>query len=115
MKTRLLKTKYKENSKMEFTTYVRKPFLVQAVEITAENIREVAKYIGEVREREDGTPYILVEQRLVPNVDKVYIGFFMTKIGENVHCYSRRIFREQFVKEDENIRPWLEFMEQQGN
>jgi hypothetical protein len=99
---------------MEFTTYVRKPFIVQAVEITAENITEVAKYIGDVREREDGTKYILVDERLVPNVGRVYPGFFMTKIGENVHCYSRRIFREQFVKEDENIRPWLEFMENQG-
>ena len=96
---------------MEFTTYVRKPFVVEAVEITAENINEVAKYIGDVREREDGTQYILVDRRLVPNVFKVYPGFFMTKMGENIRCYSRKIFREQFVEKDETIQPWLDFMD----
>jgi hypothetical protein len=99
---------------MEFTTFVRKPFVVEAVEITAENINEVAKYIGDVREREDGTQYILVDRRLVPNVFKVYPGFFMTKMGENIRCYSRKIFKEQFMEEDESIRPWLDFMEKQG-
>jgi hypothetical protein len=44
----------------------------------------------------------------------VYPGFYMTKMGENVRCYSRKIFREQFVEEDENIRPWVEFMEKQA-
>lgn len=96
---------------MEFTTFVRKPFVVQAIEITAENINEVAKYIGDVREREDGTQYILVDRRLVPNVFKVYPGFFMTKMGENIRCYSRKIFKEQFVEEDDSIKPWIEFME----
>lgn len=86
---------------MEFTTFVRKPFVVEAVEITSENINEVAKYIGDVREREDGTQYILVDRRLVPNVFKVYPGFFMTKMGENVRCYSRKIFREQFIEASE--------------
>lgn len=100
---------------MEFTTYVRKPFVVQAVEVTAENINEVAKYIGDVREREDGTQYILVDRRLVPNVFKVYPGFFMTKMGENIRCYSRKIFREQFIEEDETITPWVEFMENKGS
>lgn len=103
-----------ENGAMEFTTYVRKPFVVQAIEVTAENINEVAKYIGDVREREDGTQYILVDRRLVPNVFKVYPGFFMTKMGENIRCYSRKIFREQFVEEDESIKPWVEFMETHG-
>ena len=99
---------------MEFTTFVRKPFVVEAVEVTAENIAEVAKYVGDLREKEDGTQYILVDRRLVPNVFRVYPGFYMTKMGENVRCYSRKIFREQFVEEDENIRPWLEFMEKQA-
>jgi hypothetical protein len=109
------KTVSKNGLPMEFTTYVRKPFVVQAIEVTAENINEVAKYIGDVREREDGTQYILVDRRLVPNVFKVYPGFYMTKMGENIRCYSRKIFKEQFVEEDENITPWIEFMEKQGS
>lgn len=95
---------------MEFTTYVRKPFTVEAVEVTAENIEEIAKHVGDVRHKDDGTPYILVDRRLVPNVAKVYIGFFMTKMGENIRCYSRKVFLEQFIEIDDNIRPWLEFL-----
>lgn len=98
---------------MEFKTFVRKPFVVEAVEVTAENIHEVAKYIGDVREREDGTQYILVDRRLVPNVFKVYPGFFMTKMGENVRCYSKKIFREQFIEESNETRQWVDFMEAQ--
>ena len=55
---------------MDTNTYVRKPFVVEAVEITDQNIHEVAKYIGDIKEKDDGTPYILVDRRLVPNVFK---------------------------------------------
>jgi len=96
---------------MEFKTFVRKPFIVQAVEVTTENIEEVAKYIGDVREREDGTQYILVDRRLVPNVFKVYPGFFMTKMGENVRCYSRKIFKDQFIESTDDIKKWVEFLD----
>jgi hypothetical protein len=95
---------------MNFTTFVRKPFVVDAVEVTAENISEVAKYVGDLREKEDGTPYILVDRRLVPNVARVFPGFFMTKMGENVRCYSRKIFRDQFIIQTAEIKPWVEFM-----
>lgn len=98
---------------MDFTTYVRKPFVVEAVEVTKDNLNDVAKYIGDVRQKEDGTDYILVDRRLVPNVYRVYPGFFMTKMGENIRCYSRKIFIEQFVKNDETIQPWIDYMESQ--
>jgi hypothetical protein len=95
---------------MEFTTFVRKPFVVDAVEVTTENIGEVAKYVGDLREKEDGTPYILVDRRLVPNVFRVYPGFFMTRMGENVRCYSKKIFKEQFMVQTDEIKPWVDLM-----
>jgi hypothetical protein len=95
---------------MQFTTFVRKPFVVNAIEVTTENIAEIAKYVGDLREKEDGSPYILVDRRLVPNVDRVFPGFFMTKMGENVRCYTRKIFREQFIIQTDEIKPWVEFM-----
>lgn len=98
---------------MDFTSFVRKPFTVEAVEVTLENIEEVAKFVGDLKEKEDGTKYILVDRRLVPNVYKVYPGFFMTKMGENVRCYSRKIFNEQFIHKTPEMDPWLEFMEKQ--
>lgn len=95
---------------MQFTTFVRKPFVVQAIEVTNDNISEIAKYVGDLREKEDGTPYILVDPRLVPNIERVYPGFFMTKMGENVRCYSRRIFKDQFMVQSQEIKPWVEYM-----
>lgn len=86
---------------MEFNTFVRKPFTVEAVEVTAENIAEVAKYVGDLREEDDGTQYILVDRRLVPNIARVYAGFYMTKMGKNVRCYSRKIFNDQFMLSDD--------------
>jgi len=99
-----------QRSSMQFTTFVRKPFVVEAVEVTADNISEVAKYVGDLREEDDGTQYILVDRRLVPNIARVYTGFYMTKMGKNVRCYSRKIFRDQFIEEDENVKPWVEYM-----
>lgn len=98
---------------MEFTSFVRKPFTVEAVEITLDNIEEVAKFVGDLKEKEDGTKYILVDRRLVPNIFRVYVGFFMTKMGENVRCYSRKIFNEQFIQKTDEMTPWLDFMENQ--
>jgi hypothetical protein len=99
-----------ENNRMNFTTFVRKPFVVEAVEITSENIGDVAKYVGDLREMEDGTPYILVDDRLVPNVTRVFPGFFMTKIGGKVRCYSKKIFKEQFIEQSDEIKPWVDYM-----
>ncbi len=82
---------------MEFNTFVRKPFIVEAVQITTENIAEVAKFVGTLR-NEDDKPYIQVDRRLVPNVYKVHPGFWMTKMGENIRCYSDHIFRAQFMQ-----------------
>jgi hypothetical protein len=109
------KTSQNGHQPMEFKTYVRKPFTVQAIEITNDNISEVSRYIGEAREREDGTKYILVDQRLVPNIDRVYPGFFMTKMGDNIRCWSKKVFKEQFLEETDEIKPWLEFMKNQGS
>lgn len=100
---------------MDFTTYVRKPFTVEAVEITKENIAEVAKLVGDLREEDNGIQYILVDPRLVPNVDRVYTGYYMTKMGRKVRCYSRKIFRDQFTEKTSAIDPWLDYMNNKDN
>src|SRR6188768_379385 len=95
---------------MEFTQYVRKPFIVEAVEVTVENMAEVAKYVGEMREKDDGTPFIYVDRRLVPNVFRVYPGFYMTRMGDHIRCYSRKVFLEQFVPSHPDVVAWVEFI-----
>jgi len=85
---------------MEFAPYVRKPFTIEAVEITDDNIEEVAKLIGKLRFTPDGKKYIAVNQEIIPNLFQVYPTFWLTKMGKgkkNIRCYSRRIFMSSFV------------------
>ena len=88
---------------MDFTTFVRKPFVVEAVEITEDNIAEVAKHVGKLKEKEDGTPYILVNRKLFPNFVRVELGFWMTKMDDNIRCYSNYVFKKQFIESSPDI------------
>lgn len=99
---------------MEFKEYVRKPFIVEAVEVTEENIEEIAKDVGEIRYKEDGKPFIFVDRRLVPNITKVYPGFFMTRMDDHVRCYSRKVFFDQFTLLDEGTQQWVDFINAGG-
>lgn len=81
---------------MQFDKYVRRPFGVDAIEITEENIAEAAKFIGTVDKKEDGTSFIEVDRRLIPNLFRVYPGFFLVKMGNNMRCYSPKVFKKQF-------------------
>ncbi len=95
---------------MEFTTFVRKPFTVEAIEITEENIAEIAKLVGTLRQKADGSSYIHVDRRLVPNIYQVYPGFYMTKMGDNIRCYSNTVFRKQFIEATPDLDVWIKFM-----
>lgn len=97
---------------MNFTTFSRKPFTVEAVEITEENLDDIAKLIGEVKEK-DGVKYIAVEKRIVPNIHRAYVGWWVTRMGDNLRCYSPKIFTDQF--EVASAEDAYEFMVQQGS
>jgi hypothetical protein len=88
---------------METAKFVRKPFVVEAVEVTTENIAEIAELVGALRENENGTPYIHVDRRLVPNIYRVYPGFWLTKMGDHIRCYSKKIFKAQFVETTQEL------------
>lgn len=83
-------------SDTEFTAFVRKPFSVMATAVTDENIEELAKLVGEVRLKGE-EKYIALDRRIVPNVGRAYIGWFVTKLGDNLRCYSPKVFKEQFM------------------
>jgi len=97
---------------MEFITFVRKPFTVEAVEVTEDNIAEIAEMIGNLRHKENGTPYIAVNRRLVPNLFRVYVGFWLTKMGDtdNIRCYSKRVFNQQFLETNAEIDNWISYL-----
>lgn len=83
---------------MEFTTFVRKPFEVEAVEITEDNIEEIAPLVGDLMKKDDGSHFIQVNKKKVPNMFRVYPGDWLTKMDNNIRCYARRVFTEQFVE-----------------
>ncbi len=87
---------------MEFKQFVRKPFVVEAIEITTENIHELAELIGEFHVDSTG-PWIEADPDKVPTVTKVTPGYWLTKMGKNIRCYSSRIFLEQFTESTPSI------------
>ena len=89
---------------MEFTTFVRKPFVVNAVEVTEDNIEEIAAFVGTIRKKADGSKYIQVDRKLIPNIPTVYPGFWLTKMGNNTRCYSPRVFKENFVAMSDELK-----------
>lgn len=95
---------------MEFTTFIRKPFAVEAVKITRENIEEIAPLVGELKTKEDGTPYIEVDRKKVPSMLQVFLGSYMTKMGNNVRCYSPKVFEEQFTEQTPEIKAWVDYV-----
>lgn len=83
---------------MEFTSFVRKPFEIEAVEITPENIAEIAPLVGDLNQKGDGTPYIQVDKDKIPNMFRVYPGDFLTKMEGSFRCYARKAFYDQYIE-----------------
>lgn len=95
---------------MDYKEFIRKPFVVEAIEITEENINELASLVGEIDYTNNGRPFIRVDKSLVPNISRVYPGYFLTKYRDKVHCWSPAVFEEQFAEVDENIKSWVEYL-----
>lgn len=92
---------------MEFATFVRKPFVVEAVEITEDNIEEISKFVGTLKRDEEGKPYINVNRMLFPNLFKVFPGFWLTKLDDQIRCYSQIVFERQFIRSNAGVEDWL--------
>ncbi len=91
---------------LEFDRYVRTPFQVKAVRITEENIDEVAKLVGEV-EVEEGKKFIAINRKIVPTIGRAFIGWYLTKSGDSLRCYSPKVFKQQFMTiEGSNTVTW---------
>jgi hypothetical protein len=81
-------------------SYLRKTFLVEAVEVTQENMAEVARHIGKVVESREHGRHIEIDERIVPRFKKVYAGFFVTFFDEQIRVYTRRSFFNHFIAFD---------------
>lgn len=91
---------------MEFNEFVRRPFKVEATRITEENIEEIAKMIGEVKTK-GNEKFILLDKRIVPSMNRAYVGWWVTRFNDNLRCYSNKIFTEQFMPHTPEWDNWF--------
>lgn len=84
---------------LETKQYVRKPFHIDAVQVTSENIEEVARWVdSEIRnDRQDGQ-YVKVRVHNPRNEKqtKAFIGDWVLYAGTGYKVYTDKAFRKDF-------------------
>lgn len=106
---------------IDFKPYVRKPFVVDAVQITDENIAEIAPLVGQLRSNETGQ-FITVDRKKLPNLYRLHTGAWLTRYQNddpekepNLRGFADRLFVVQFVENNELIQNFLDFLEAGAN
>lgn len=91
---------------METVKYVRKPFEVEAVQVTTDNIDEVAAWCnGEVKEEENTSKYIKVAVARVLNErqTKAFVGDWVLYAGTGYKIYTAKAFAKHFDRSETQI------------
>ena len=79
--------------------YARKPFVIDAVRVTAENIEEVAEWCeGEVRTKKDASKYIkvAVQRPMNDRQTMAFAGDWVLKAGMGFKVYTQKAFEASF-------------------
>lgn len=95
-------------TQLKLEKYERLPFTIEAVEVTAENMRAVAKWCGgQIRTsgKRGIQKYIKVDVKRALNdrQTQAYIGDFVLKAGSGFKIYTPRAFSESFRKKVEGM------------
>jgi len=86
---------------LETSQYVRKPFNIDAVRVTAENIQEVARWVdSEVRNDQRDGQYVKVRVHNPRNEKqtKAYVGDWVLYAGTGYKVYTNKAFLKDFDK-----------------
>jgi len=83
---------------LDISTYLRKTFEVQAVQVTDGNIYDVAKWCSGGIMSEDGSPFIKVRVERVLNErqTRAFPGDWVVFAGRGYKVYTDRAFRASF-------------------
>lgn len=89
---------------MKLENYKRKPFIVQCVQVTADNMEEVAKWVGGSVKHESASAnrpaasYVEVSviRPTHPKQSMAYIGNWVLKMGTTWKVYTDTGFRSSF-------------------
>lgn len=95
-------------TQLKLEKYERLPFTIEAVEVTAENMKAVAKWCGgQIRTsgKRGIQKYIKVDVKRALNdrQTQAYIGDFVLKAGSGFKIYTPRAFSESFRKKVEGM------------
>lgn len=92
---------------LETTKYARNPFFVDAAQVTAENIHDVANWCsGEVRTDGEKAKYIKVRVHRPANdrQTKAFPGDYVLYAGTGYKVYTAKAFKSSFsIAEDQNV------------
>lgn len=83
---------------LETTQYIRKPFSIDAVQVTDDNIKEVAKWVdSEVRTDSQGQYVkVRVHRPLNDRQTKAYVGDWVLYAGTGYKVYTPKAFAQSF-------------------
>lgn len=91
---------------MQTNKYVRKVFAVNAVQVTAENLFEVAEWCGgEVKAAEDGKAYVKVKvhRPLNEKQTRAQVGDWVLESTTGFKVYTERAFANSFDVPEETV------------
>ena len=90
-----------KESKMQPQKFTRKPFEVDAMQITADNMAEVAKWCdGEIRNADDGAQFIKVrvQNPMTERQTRGFVGDWILYSGRGYKVYTEKAFRNSFER-----------------
>lgn len=98
---------------LEYETFVRTPFKIEAVEVTDENIEQIAEMLGSkiYVDNRTGSTFIGVDNEQMPGIYRIYAGFWVTKMGHRYRAYSQQRFLKEFVRLSAGVEGWVKMAE----
>lgn len=77
--------------------FVRRPFNVEALRLTEDNLDAIAEMLGEVKTSKKGVTYIKIDPKHNTNRRVVELGFWITQKDDVLHFYSDNAFKRNFM------------------
>jgi hypothetical protein len=100
----------RETVMLETQKYRRKPFFVEAVQVTQDNLEAVASWTGgkvqtldAVAEKNQNAPYVKVNvpRAVTERQTQAFIGDWVLKAGSGFKCYTDKAFKKSFDLREE--------------
>lgn len=98
---------------LDYEIFVRAPFKIEAVEVTDENIYDIAEMLGSkiFSDTRTGNIFIGVDHEQMPGIYRIYAGFWVTRMGHRFRAYSQQRFLKEFVKLTDGVQGWVKMAE----